>query len=101
MLSVKWEVALIARVRSPTMPSFVQMGVTKDVYKVAGGGLIGEVKEILNDANVKRIVVKDDKGKVLLSIPVTCGRCNNGGISTMAGCARSYRRNSHPVYYRG
>jgi hypothetical protein len=31
------------------------------------------VKEILNDAKVKRVVIKDDKGKVLLSIPVTWG----------------------------
>lgn len=29
--------------------------------------------EIMKDAKVKRIVVKDDKGKVLLSIPVSWG----------------------------
>ena len=31
------------------------------------------MKEILNDAKVKRIVIKDDKSKVLLSISVTWG----------------------------
>ena len=50
-----------------------QVGVDKDIYHVSGDGLIGKVKEILNDAKVKRVVIKDDKGKVLLSIPVTWG----------------------------
>jgi hypothetical protein len=40
---------------------------------VSGDGLIRKVKEILNDAKVKRVVIKDDQGKVLLSIPVTWG----------------------------
>jgi predicted regulator of Ras-like GTPase activity (Roadblock/LC7/MglB family) len=28
-----------------------------------------KVKELLNDAKVKRVVIKNEKGKVLLSIP--------------------------------
>ena len=31
----------------------------KDVYHVSAAGLVGKVKEIVRDANVKRIVVKD------------------------------------------
>ncbi len=61
-----------------------QMGVTKDVYRVSGGGLIGKVKEILNDAKVKRIVVKDDKEKVLLSIPVTWGAAGAATLVVLA-----------------
>ncbi|HKZ62440.1 MAG TPA: DUF4342 domain-containing protein [Nitrososphaera sp.] len=51
----------------------------KDVYHVSAEGPVGKVKEIIRDANVKRIVVKDEKGKVLLSIPVTWG-----GVVTLA-----------------
>jgi hypothetical protein len=40
----------------------------KEVHQVAAEGLVGKVKELVKDANVKRIVIKDDKGKVLLSI---------------------------------
>lgn len=54
----------------------------KDVYQVSAEGLVGKVKEIIHDADVKRIVIKDEKGKVLLSIPVTWGVA--GGVATLA-----------------
>lgn len=37
-----------------------QVGMKKDVYQVSAEGLVGKVKEIVRDANVKRIVVKDE-----------------------------------------
>lgn len=58
------------------------VGMKKDVYHVSAEGLVGKVKEIIRDANVKRIVVKDEKGKVLLSIPVTWGAA--GAVVTLA-----------------
>lgn len=59
-----------------------QIGMKKDVYQVSAEGLVGKVKEIIRDANVKRIIVKDEKGKVLLSIPVTWGAA--GAVVTLA-----------------
>ena len=59
-----------------------EVGVRKDVYQVSAEGLVGKVKEIVRDAKVKRIVVKDEKGKVLLSIPVTWGAA--GAVVTLA-----------------
>jgi hypothetical protein len=61
-----------------------QVGVKRDVYKVSGDGLLGKVKEILKDAQVKRIVIKDDKGKVLLSIPVTWGAASAAALVVLA-----------------
>lgn len=61
-----------------------QAGLKKDVYDVSAGGLVGKVKEILQDAKVKRIVVKDQKGKVLLSIPVTWGAAGAVAMITLA-----------------
>jgi CBS domain-containing protein len=58
------------------------IGMKKDVYHVTAEGLVGKVKEIVKDAKVKRIVVKDEKGKVLLSIPVTWGAA--GAVVTLA-----------------
>jgi hypothetical protein len=40
-----------------------QVGMKRDVYHVPAEGLVGKVKEIIRDANVKRIIVKDEKGK--------------------------------------
>ena len=62
----------------------MQVGLKKDVYNVSAGGLVGKVKEIVRDARVKRIIVKDEKGKLLLSIPVTWGTAGAVALITLA-----------------
>ncbi|HEU4469133.1 MAG TPA: DUF4342 domain-containing protein, partial [Nitrososphaeraceae archaeon] len=59
-------------------------GLKKDVYEVSAGGLVGKVKEIIQDATVKRIVIKDENGKILLSIPVTWGTAGAVAMITLA-----------------
>ncbi|MBM3897074.1 MAG: DUF4342 domain-containing protein [Thaumarchaeota archaeon] len=54
----------------------------KDIFQVSAETLVGKVKEILKDASVKRLVIKDDKGKVLISMPVTWGAA--GAVATVA-----------------
>ena len=61
-----------------------QVGLKKDVYDVSAGGLIGKVKELVRDARVKRIIIKDEKGKLLLSIPVTWGTAGAVAMITLA-----------------
>jgi hypothetical protein len=61
-----------------------QVGLKKDVYNVSAGGLVGKVKEIVQDARVKRIIIKDEKGKLLLSIPVTWGTAGAVAMITLA-----------------
>jgi len=45
----------------------------KEVLTVSSDDLVGEVKKILHEGNVTRIIVKDEKGKVLLEIPAWAG----------------------------
>ena len=47
--------------------------VVKEEISVSADNLIEKVKELLHEGNVTRILVKDEKGKVLLEIPVTVG----------------------------
>jgi uncharacterized membrane protein YvbJ len=47
--------------------------VTREEYTVSGSNLIDRVKELLHEGNVTRIIVKDEKGKILLEIPATVG----------------------------
>jgi hypothetical protein len=61
-----------------------QVGLGKDVYDVSAGSLIGKVKEIIQDARVKRIVIKDEKGSLLLSIPITWGTAGAVAMITLA-----------------
>ena len=47
--------------------------IIKEEFTVSADNLIEKVKELLHEGNVTRIIVKDDKGKVLLEIPATVG----------------------------
>jgi len=45
----------------------------KEEYTVSSDDLIGEVKRLLHEGNITRLIVKDETGKVLLEIPVWAG----------------------------
>ena len=47
--------------------------VTREEFTVSSDDLIEKVKQLLHDGNVTRIIVKDEKGKVMLEIPATVG----------------------------
>jgi hypothetical protein len=47
--------------------------VTTEEYTVSSNNLIERVKELLHEGNVTRIIVKNEKGDVLLEIPATVG----------------------------
>ncbi len=46
---------------------------TKNNFKVKGDQLVDFVKEAIKEGNVRRIVIKDGKGKTYIEIPVTIG----------------------------
>jgi hypothetical protein len=45
----------------------------KEEFKVKSEEVIGKVKELLHEGNVRRLIIKDEDGKVYLEIPVTLG----------------------------
>jgi hypothetical protein len=47
--------------------------VVKEEFSVSADNLIEKVKELLHEGNVTRIIVEDEKGKVLLEMPATVG----------------------------
>lgn len=46
---------------------------TREEFSVSASNLVDRVKELLHEGNVTRIIVKDEKGKILLEIPATVG----------------------------
>jgi len=59
-----------------------QVGLKKEVFQVSSEKLLEKFKEVTKDATVKRVIVKDDKGKVVLSIPLAWGAA--GAVATLA-----------------
>lgn len=41
--------------------------------QVSGEALLGKIKEILHEGNVRRIIIKNEKGVSLLEVPLTIG----------------------------
>jgi len=40
-------------------------------FKVKGHEVLEKVKKLIKEGNVRRIIIKDEKGKTLVEIPVT------------------------------
>lgn len=45
----------------------------KEEFKVSGEELLGKVKELINEGNIRQITIKDKDENVIMSIPLTFG----------------------------
>ncbi len=45
----------------------------KSEFKVTGEELLDKIKDIIHEGNVRKIIIKNDKGETYLEIPVTIG----------------------------
>lgn len=40
-------------------------------FKVSGHELLKKIKDLIKEGNIQRIIIKNDKGQVLMEIPLT------------------------------
>jgi len=45
----------------------------KEEIKVEGKNVVKKIKSLIKEGNIRRLTVKDNKGKTILSLPVTAG----------------------------
>jgi hypothetical protein len=45
----------------------------KEEFRVRGEELVEKVKQLIHEGNVRKLIIKDETGKVYLEIPVTVG----------------------------
>lgn len=45
----------------------------KEEFRVKGEELVEKVKQLIHEGNVRRLIIKDETGKIYLEIPVTFG----------------------------
>jgi hypothetical protein len=48
-------------------------GEKKNEFRVSGEDLLRKVKDLIREGNIRRIIIKDEKGKTYLEIPLTFG----------------------------
>lgn len=42
-------------------------------FKVSGDSLLKKLKELIHEGNIRRIVIKNEKGETIIEFPVTVG----------------------------
>ncbi len=42
-------------------------------FHVDGEQLVSKIKEILHEGNIRRIIIKNEEGKILVEVPMTVG----------------------------
>ena len=47
--------------------------ISREELSVSSEDLVKKVKELIHEGNITRVIVKDEKGKVLMEIPATVG----------------------------
>ena len=55
------------------MAESTQTETRTEEHKVSGENLVGKVKQIIHEGNVRRITIRDEDGKELIEIPLTIG----------------------------
>lgn len=58
---------------TPCPPGATEEHSTKEILQLKGEALVAKVKELIHEGNVRRIIVKNDRGHVVLEVPVTAG----------------------------
>ena len=62
-----------------------QIRVVHEEFKVLGKELVDKVGQLLHAGNVRRIVVKDDKGNTFMEIPLTVATVGAIAAPVLAG----------------
>ena len=44
---------------------------TQEQFKIDGHEVLQKVKQLIKEGNVRRIIIKNEKGKVMMEIPMT------------------------------
>jgi hypothetical protein len=45
----------------------------QEEFKVSGEELLARVKKLIKEGNARRLIIKNEKGKVLIELPLTIG----------------------------
>jgi hypothetical protein len=47
--------------------------VRTEEFQVSGDRLVAKIKELVHEGNIRRVIIKNEEGKILIDIPLTLG----------------------------
>jgi len=54
-------------------PLYTQDKVSVEELKINGDDLVAKVKELVHESNIRRIIIKNEEGRILVEVPLTVG----------------------------
>ncbi|MEG4964853.1 MULTISPECIES: DUF4342 domain-containing protein [unclassified Microcoleus] len=54
-------------------PAYTQEKVSVEELKINGNDLVAKVKELIHEGNIRRIIIKNEEGRILVEVPLTVG----------------------------
>lgn len=54
-------------------PVYTQEKVSVEELKINGNDLVAKVKELIHEGNIRRIIIKNEEGRILVEVPLTVG----------------------------
>ncbi len=54
----------------------------QEEIEIAGDQLVGRIKELIREGNIRRLIIRNSDGHVLIEIPLTAGLAV-GGVTTV------------------
>ncbi|MCW6049874.1 DUF4342 domain-containing protein [Microcoleus sp. A2-C5] len=54
-------------------PAYTQDKVSVEELKINGEDLVAKVKELIHEGNIRRIIIKNEEGRILVEVPLTVG----------------------------
>ncbi|MEG3929367.1 DUF4342 domain-containing protein [Microcoleus sp. T3_D1] len=54
-------------------PTYTQEKVSVEELKINGDDLVAKVKELMHEGHIRRIIIKNEEGRILVELPLTVG----------------------------
>ncbi len=54
-------------------PAYTQEKVSVEELKINGNDLVAKVKDLIHEGNIRRIIIKNEEGRILVEVPLTVG----------------------------
>ena len=70
---VKTEETKVAEIVNTETEKEADEKVTVEEVKISGDVLVGKIKELIRQGNIRRIILKNEEGQTLIEIPMTVG----------------------------
>ena len=78
------EMPMVETVTEPTASKKAEESSAFEDIKVDGEELLAKVRELIHEGNVRRVIIKNDEGTVLIEIPLTLGVAGAVILPTLA-----------------